>query len=99
MRGVKVALAQIGTTVADFSGNCGKILAGVERAKAAGAKAVLFPELAVTGYPPRDLLDRPGFVKDAERAVAELAPKISGISAVFGSVTGNPAPSGKPWFN
>ena len=96
---MKVALAQIGTTVADFAGNSAKILAGVARAKEAGAKIVLFPELAVTGYPPRDLLDRPGFLRDAERAVAELAPKITGISAVFGSVLENPTAQGKPAFN
>lgn len=96
---MRVALAQIDTTVADFAGNAGRILAGVERAKAAGAALVLFPEMAVTGYPPRDLLDRPGFVRDAERTAAEIAAKISGITAVVGSVTANPAPNGKPAFN
>ena len=96
---MKIALAQIDTTVADFAGNSRRILEGVARARSAGASLVLFPELAVTGYPPRDLLDRPGFVKDAERAVEALAPQITGVTAVVGTVTENPAAQGKPCFN
>ena len=70
---VRIALAQIATTVADFSGNSRKILEGIERAKSAGAATVLFPELAITGYPPRDLLDRPSFIEIVDRISQEVA--------------------------
>ncbi len=96
---MRVALAQISTTIADFAGNGRKILDGVERAKAAGARVVLFPEMAIPGYPPRDLLDRPAFAREAARTLAEMAPKISGVTAVIGTVLENPASAGKPLFN
>src|SRR5271169_2989620 len=58
-RGVKIALGQINPTVGDFSGNASKIRDFSHRAKAAGAGMILFPELSVCGYPPRDLVERP----------------------------------------
>jgi len=96
---VRIALAQIATTVADFSGNSRKILEGIERAKSAGAATVLFPELAITGYPPRDLLDRPGFARRASATLAEIAKQVRGITAVIGTVAENPSSNGKPLFN
>lgn len=96
---MRVALAQIATTVADFAGNARRIADGIERAKAANAAAVLFPEMAITGYPPRDLLDRPGFARAAAKTLAEIAPGIRGITAVIGTIAENPAASGKPLFN
>jgi len=59
---VKIALGQINPTVGDFSGNAAKIIDYASRAKAAGAGLILFPELSVCGYPPRDLVERPSFV-------------------------------------
>ena len=58
----RIALAQIDTTVGDFAGNAARIRAATERARAAGAGLVVFPELAISGYPPRDFLDLPDFL-------------------------------------
>lgn len=69
----RIALAQIDTTVGDFAGNAARIRAATERARAAGAALVVFPELAVCGYPPRDFLDLPEFLERASRTLAELA--------------------------
>ena len=69
----RIALAQIDTTVGDFDGNAARIRAATERARAAGAGLVVFPELALCGYPPRDLLDFPEFLDRAARTLAELA--------------------------
>ncbi|MDP2653573.1 MAG: NAD+ synthase [Candidatus Omnitrophota bacterium] len=83
---IRVALAQINTTVGNISGNCGKILDALSRAKAQAADIVVFPELAVTGYPPEDLLHKDRFVRDQIRALRSLAGKVRGISAVIGFV-------------
>ena len=60
---MRLALAQIDTVVGDLDGNRDRILTRLEEARAAGADLVLFPELAVTGYPPEDLLLRPSFLR------------------------------------
>jgi NAD+ synthase (glutamine-hydrolysing) len=70
---VKIALAQINPTVGDFAGNTKKILEYAARAEDIGAGLVVFPELAVCGYPPADLLEKAAFVARAEQAVIELA--------------------------
>ena len=70
---MRLALAQINTVVGDLDGNRARILAHLDEARAAGADLVLFPELAVTGYPPEDLLLRPGFMRAARRSVDEIA--------------------------
>ncbi len=69
----RIALAQIDTTVGDFAGNAGKIRVAAERGRALGASLVVFPELAVSGYPPRDFLDLPEFLAAVTRTLAELA--------------------------
>jgi NAD+ synthase (glutamine-hydrolysing) len=81
---VRLALAQINTTVGDLDGNRDLIVARLEEARSAGADLVLFPELAVTGYPPEDLLLRPGFVRAARRSLDEIAATASGITALVG---------------
>ena len=80
----RIALAQINTTVGDIRGNARKILEYAERAREAGASLVLFPELAVTGYPPEDLLLRASFVGENVAAWEEIARKVTGITAVVG---------------
>jgi len=70
---VKIALAQINPTVGDFAGNTKKILEFAERAAAEGADLAIFSELAVCGYPPADLLEKPSFIARAGQAVAEIA--------------------------
>jgi NAD+ synthase (glutamine-hydrolysing) len=81
---MRLALAQINTTVGDLDGNRERILRGLEEAKAAQSDLVLFPELAVTGYPPEDLLLRPGFIRAAEKSLRELARDARGITALVG---------------
>src|SRR2546428_743833 len=82
---MRLALAQINPTVGDLDGNREKILQGLDEAREAGADLVLFPELAVTGYPPEDLLLRPGFIRAAQRSVEELAREAHGITALVGA--------------
>ena len=82
---MRLALAQIDTVVGDLEGNRARILARLEEARAAGADLVLFPELAVTGYPPEDLLLRPGFLKAAARTLEEIAAATTGLAALVGT--------------
>ncbi|HZQ79496.1 MAG TPA: NAD+ synthase [Acidimicrobiia bacterium] len=84
MARLRVAAAQINVTVGDLAGNVERILAGLEAAEAAGADLVAFPELAVTGYPPEDLLLRPAFVAEAQRAMEKVAARTGETVAVVG---------------
>src|SRR5215211_1027387 len=81
---MRLALAQINTTVGALDRNRARILGRLEEARATGADLVLFPELAVTGYPPEDLLLRPGFVRAARESRAEIARATHGIVALVG---------------
>jgi NAD+ synthase (glutamine-hydrolysing) len=82
---MRLALAQINTVVGDLDGNRDRILERLDEARGAGADLVLFPELAVTGYPPEDLLLRPGFIRAARRTVDEIAAASGGITALVGA--------------
>ena len=82
---MRIALAQINPIVGDLAGNRAMILEGLEQAKSQSVDLVLFPELAVTGYPPEDLLLRPGFVRAAEESLEEIARSARGIVAVVGT--------------
>jgi NAD+ synthase (glutamine-hydrolysing) len=82
---MRLALAQINTTVGDLDGNRERIVRAIEEARDAGAELVLLPELAVTGYPPEDLLLRPGFIRAAERSLAEVAKAARDIAALVGT--------------
>ena len=81
---MRLALAQINTTVGDLDGNRERIVSRIQEAKEANADLVLFPELAVTGYPPEDLLFRPEFLRQARRSLDELAARATGIAALVG---------------
>src|SRR6266705_6063051 len=83
---LRVALAQINTTIGDFDGNVGKIIEYAGRAHGAGADIVSFPELTITGYPPEDLLLRPGFIRDTLIPLDRAAAGCRGITAVIGFV-------------
>jgi len=98
-RSLKVAVAQIDTTVGDFAGNSEKILAGGRRAEKDGADLVLFPELAVCGYPPKDLLERRSFLEESERATRRLARASGEAVWLFGSLAKNRARAGRSVFN
>lgn len=89
---VRVALGQINTTIGDFAGNSAKILDYSQRAREGGAELVLFPELSVCGYPPRDLVERPWFVERNRTTAEAIAREVQGIAVVVGLVT--PANSG-----
>jgi len=81
---MKIAIAQINCIVGDLDGNARKILDYAEQAKAAGAQLLVTPELALTGYPPEDLLLRDGFYGACDQALFGLAREIQGISVVVG---------------
>ncbi len=86
MRTFRLAMAQINTTVGDLEGNTQKIVEYVGRARALGADLVAFPELAVTGYPPEDLVFRSQFVRDNLERTREIAAASTDITTVFGFV-------------
>src|SRR5947208_17035681 len=96
---MKVALAQINTTVGDLRGNSAKILEFYRRGVDAGADIVVAPELAITGYPPRDLLAKRRFVDDNLRALDELAASIENAPLLVGYVDINEKRPGKEYFN
>jgi NAD+ synthase (glutamine-hydrolysing) len=81
---MRLALAQINTTVGDLDGNRERILQAIAEARGAEADLVLLPELAVTSYPPEDLLLRPGFIRAAEESLREIARETHGLVALVG---------------
>jgi NAD+ synthase (glutamine-hydrolysing) len=81
---MRLALAQINTTVGDLDGNRERILQAIAEARDAQADLVLLPELAVTSYPPEDLLLRPGFIRAAEESLQEIARETHGLVALVG---------------
>jgi NAD+ synthetase len=82
---LRIALAQFDFPVGALARNAEKILSLIERAKAAQADVLLFPELALSGYPPEDLLLRPGFLADCERTLAGIAGQVHGLTVVLPS--------------
>jgi NAD+ synthase (glutamine-hydrolysing) len=84
MARLRVAAAQINTVVGDLAGNSERILAAIKAAEEAGADLVALPELAITGYPPEDLLLRPSFVAEAQRALEKVAARTGQTVAVIG---------------
>jgi NAD+ synthase (glutamine-hydrolysing) len=81
---MRLALAQIDVVVGDLEGNRDRIISKLEAARGDGADLIVFPELAVTGYPPEDLLLRPGFVAAARTSLNEIARSCTGITALVG---------------
>jgi NAD+ synthase (glutamine-hydrolysing) len=86
MRSLRVALAQVNPTVGDLEGNSAKILEHMEMARQVGAELVAFPELAITGYPPEDLLLKPSFIRENMASLRRIASQVRGITAVVGFV-------------
>ncbi len=84
-RTLRLALAQFNPTVGDIPGNTARIIEQIDEARAAHADLVAFPELAVTGYPPEDLLFKPSFLADSVAAVQRIAASTRGIAAIVGS--------------
>ena len=87
MRTFRIAMVQMNPTVGDLDGNVHRIKAWIRKAKKAKADLVVFPELAITGYPPEDLLLKPRFVADNRRALQEIVRHCRGLAAVVGYVS------------
>ncbi len=96
---MKIGLAQINTIVGDLSGNAEKILHAYRELVDGGAELVLTPELAVAGYPPRDLLFKSRFVADNEAALHRVAAEIGEVPALVGFVERNPSERGRRFYN
>ena len=79
MSSLRISLAQINTTVGDFSGNSNLILEMANEAASLGADLVVFPELAICGYPPEDLLLRSSFIEESRIALNKLAEKAEAL--------------------
>jgi len=95
---LRLALAQINTTVGDLDGNAARMARAASEARRLGAEVVAFSEMAITGYPPEDLLLRPKFVADSKARLARLAAEAQGIVMIVGFVDGGGAP-GEPIYN
>jgi NAD+ synthase (glutamine-hydrolysing) len=96
---MKIALCQINPIIGDFEYNTSLILEAAEKAKVAGCVLAIFPELSLIGYPPKDLLERPTFIKENLVQLENLGKKIKGIHIICGYVDRNPRKEGKPLTN
>jgi NAD+ synthase (glutamine-hydrolysing) len=96
---MRIGLAQINTIVGDLAGNSRRILEAYQALVAQGAELVIYPELVVSGYPPRDLLFKKHFVADVEKTTRELATKIGSVPALIGYTEANTTGTGRSAFN
>ncbi len=96
---MKIALAQINYHIGNFTSNRDKIISHIEKAKKANVDLVVFSELAISGYPPRDFLEFNDFVKQCNKSAEEIANNCNGIAAIVGLPTFNPNEKGKPLYN
>lgn len=96
---MRIGIAQINTTVGDIPGNTSRIIAAYQQLCKEGAELVVFPELAITGYPPRDLLFKQRFVPDNEEALLDIASKTENVPMLVGFVETNSAKIGRKFFN
>jgi len=98
---MRIALGQINTTVGDMAGNVARMVDAAKEAAGRNAEIVVFPELAVTGYPPRDLMEKPSFLERAEQELARLAELTAplGIVVVAGCIARSQSDTGKHAVN
>jgi len=96
---MRLALAQLNSTVGDFRGNAERILDALRSAEKADADLLAVPELALCGYPPRDLVDRPAFQREAGRTLTALARRTRRTALLTGTILPNPRKTGKPLHN
>ena len=94
---MRIGLAQINTIVGDLAGNSRLIEAAYKTLVAQGAELVVFPELVVSGYPPRDLLFKKRFVSDVESITRELALRIGAVPALIGTIEANTTRRSSSW--
>ena len=96
---MKIALVQINPVIGDFSYNSALILSWAAKAREKGCDLAVFPELALCGYPPQDLLERPAFIVEHDKALQNLVAKISGIALICGHLQKHTGSTGKPLHN
>jgi NAD+ synthase (glutamine-hydrolysing) len=96
---MKITLAQLNFHVGNFELNGKKIISTIEDAKSKGVDLVVFPELSVCGYPPRDFLEFSDFIERCNRAVENIVQHTDGIAAIVGAPSVNPLEAGKNLFN
>lgn len=96
---MKIAIAQLNYHIGNFEHNLHKMLQATQTAQEQGADIVVFGELAVTGYPPRDFLEFDDFIKQCEQVIERLAQAAKGIAIVVGAPARNPQIEGKDLFN
>lgn len=88
IRRLRIGMAQINSTVGDFTGNIDKIINTIKLAKSSGVEVLTFPELAICGYPPEDLLFKPEFIANNLKSLEKIVKESSGIDIVIGFVDG-----------
>src|SRR3972149_5256281 len=98
-KSLRVAMAQINPTVGDLQGNLHLIRQAIERGEEASVRRVILSELCISGYPPKDLLERPAFVRHCREALEDLAGGVKNTAALVGYPEENTGPTGKPVFN
>ena len=96
---MKIALAQLNYTIADFEGNASRITEAIGKAKDNGADLVVFSELAICGYPPDDLLDYPHFIEQCEASLNRICSHAAGIAVIVGCPVGNRSEKGRKLYN
>jgi len=96
---MRIALAQLNPVIGDFSSNTDKMRGAAEKAKHLACDLIVFPELVISGYPPRDLLEKNEFVEANLASLQSLVQSIAGIGAICGYVDRNPGDAGNPLYN
>ncbi len=96
---MKIALIQTNPIIGNFKENCAKISRLALKARDKGCELAIFPELAICGYPPQDLLEHQAFILAHEQAMSRLVKQCSGIAVLCGAITRNQAVPGKPLYN
>ncbi len=96
---MKIALAQLNFHIGNFEYNVNKIISNISSAKSLGAELIVFPELSICGYPPRDFLEFDDFISKCESAVSQIAQHCNGIAAIVGVPSKNNSTTGKPLYN
>ncbi|HNS47750.1 MAG TPA: nitrilase-related carbon-nitrogen hydrolase, partial [Bacteroidales bacterium] len=96
---MKISIAQLDYHIGNFDSNVRKIREAIRQSRNEAADLVLFAELAVSGYPPRDFLEFDDFIHECDLAIHSLAQECQGIAAIVGAPSVNPNPKGKRLFN
>lgn len=96
---MKVALAQLNYHIGNFKSNTEKIISAIRKAKAEGADLVVFAELSICGYPPRDFLEFESFIRECDSSILQIATECVGVAVIVGAPSPNPTVEGKNLFN